>query len=161
MCWNKGRLCWKIAKLFYFCHLKELVRPETFGPYYVCSNILPNVAFHLFGCGILCYCFVASDSRYKTRYGFELIHVPCSKTSHHIYCNTCILSSLHHCLCRRGWIGFIHGDINSHRRRRNISLKTKMVFCNRCFLQWVFVVVNMIHIVLCFLIFLTILVFPF
>ena len=31
----KGRLCWKIAKLFYFCHLKKLVRPETFGPYYV------------------------------------------------------------------------------------------------------------------------------
>ena len=25
----------KIAKLFYFCHLKKLVRPETFGPYYV------------------------------------------------------------------------------------------------------------------------------
>ena len=34
-CWNKGRLCWKIAKLFYFCHLKKLVRPETFGPYHV------------------------------------------------------------------------------------------------------------------------------
>ena len=31
-CWNKGRLYWKIAKLFYFCHLKNLVRPETFGP---------------------------------------------------------------------------------------------------------------------------------
>ena len=31
----KGGLCWKIAKLFYFCHLKKLVRPETFGPYYV------------------------------------------------------------------------------------------------------------------------------
>ena len=25
----------KIAKLLYFCHLKKLVRPETFGPYYV------------------------------------------------------------------------------------------------------------------------------
>ena len=25
VCWNKGRLCWKIAKLFYFCHLKKLV----------------------------------------------------------------------------------------------------------------------------------------
>ena len=25
----------KIAKLFYFCHLKKLVRPETVGPYYV------------------------------------------------------------------------------------------------------------------------------
>ena len=35
MCWNKGRLCWKIAKLFYFCHLKNLARPENFGPYYV------------------------------------------------------------------------------------------------------------------------------
>ena len=35
VCWNKGRLCWKIAKLFYFCHLKKLVRPETLGPYYV------------------------------------------------------------------------------------------------------------------------------
>ena len=35
MCWNKGRLCWKIAKLFYFCHLKKLVSSETFGPYYV------------------------------------------------------------------------------------------------------------------------------
>ena len=38
VCWNKGRLCWKIAKLFYFCHLKKLVRPETFGPYYVCTH---------------------------------------------------------------------------------------------------------------------------
>ena len=35
VCWNKGRLCWKTAKLFYFCHLKKLVRPKTFGPYYV------------------------------------------------------------------------------------------------------------------------------
>ena len=40
MCWNEGRLCWKIAKLFYFCHLKKLVRPETFGLYYV-----PKVVF--------------------------------------------------------------------------------------------------------------------
>ena len=38
MCWNKGRLCWKIAKLFYICHLKKLVRPETSGPYYVCRK---------------------------------------------------------------------------------------------------------------------------
>ena len=29
----------KIAKLFYFSHLKKLVRPETFGPYYVYCNI--------------------------------------------------------------------------------------------------------------------------
>ena len=39
VCWNKGRLCWKIAKLFNFCHLKKLVRPETFGPYYVYRNL--------------------------------------------------------------------------------------------------------------------------
>ena len=38
MWWNKGRLCWKIAEFFYFCHLKKLARPETFGPYYVCIN---------------------------------------------------------------------------------------------------------------------------
>ena len=30
----------KIAKLFYFCHLKKLVRPETFGPYYVSVKVL-------------------------------------------------------------------------------------------------------------------------
>ena len=24
-----------MAKFFYFCHLKKLIRPETFGPYYV------------------------------------------------------------------------------------------------------------------------------
>ena len=42
VCWNKGRLCWKIAKLLYFCRLKELVRPETFGPYYV--HIYINVS---------------------------------------------------------------------------------------------------------------------
>ena len=30
MYWNKGRLVWKIAKFFYFCHLKKLVSPETF-----------------------------------------------------------------------------------------------------------------------------------
>ena len=27
--WYKGRLCWKIANLFYFCHLKKLDREET------------------------------------------------------------------------------------------------------------------------------------
>ena len=26
----------KNSKVFYFCHLKKLVRPEMFGPYYVC-----------------------------------------------------------------------------------------------------------------------------
>ena len=40
VCWNNGRLCWKTAKLFYFCHLKKLVRPETFGPYHVCRPVL-------------------------------------------------------------------------------------------------------------------------
>jgi hypothetical protein len=35
------------------------------------------------------------------------------------------------CLYHHGWI-FIHGDINSHKRHRNIFLKTKMIFCNRC-----------------------------
>ena len=39
---NKGRLCWKIAMLFYFCHLKKLVRPETFGPYYVLHIFQPK-----------------------------------------------------------------------------------------------------------------------
>ena len=43
VCWNKGRLRWKIAKLFYFCHLKKFVRPETFGPYHVCMYVLPDV----------------------------------------------------------------------------------------------------------------------
>jgi hypothetical protein len=36
VCSNKGRTHWKTAKLFHFCHLKKLVSPETFGPYYVC-----------------------------------------------------------------------------------------------------------------------------
>ena len=27
-----------MAKLFYFCHLKKLVRPETSGPYHVPST---------------------------------------------------------------------------------------------------------------------------
>ena len=26
----------KNSKFVYFCHLKQLVRPETVGPYYVC-----------------------------------------------------------------------------------------------------------------------------
>ena len=28
-----------MANLFYFCHLKKLVRPETFGTYYVSTFI--------------------------------------------------------------------------------------------------------------------------
>ena len=35
----------KIAKLFYFCHLKKLVRPETFGPYYVCTYFSCSVKY--------------------------------------------------------------------------------------------------------------------
>ena len=35
VCWSKGRLYWKIAKLFHFCHLSKLARPETYGPYHV------------------------------------------------------------------------------------------------------------------------------
>ena len=34
----KGDYVEKIAKLFYFCHLRKLVRPETAGPYCVGSN---------------------------------------------------------------------------------------------------------------------------
>ena len=45
MCWNKGRLCWKTAKLFYFCHLKRLVRPETFGPYHVCQTTWRHITY--------------------------------------------------------------------------------------------------------------------
>jgi hypothetical protein len=35
VCWNRGKLYWKTAKFFHFCHLKKLVRPETLGPYRV------------------------------------------------------------------------------------------------------------------------------
>jgi hypothetical protein len=35
---------WKIAKLFNFCHLKKLVRPETFGPHHVCPSAWKNSA---------------------------------------------------------------------------------------------------------------------
>ena len=49
MRWNKGRLCWKIVKLFYFCHLKKswsgrkLLDPTTYMNIelylaYFCSN---------------------------------------------------------------------------------------------------------------------------
>ena len=49
MCWNKGRLCWKTAKLLYFCHLRKLVRSETFGPYYVqCQKGKERQDFHTF-----------------------------------------------------------------------------------------------------------------
>ena len=44
VCWSKGRLYWRIAKLFHFCHLSKLVRPETYGPYHVpvCYYILAS-----------------------------------------------------------------------------------------------------------------------
>jgi len=35
-----------MAKLFYFCHLKKLVRPETFGPYHVAAAAV--IAAHIF-----------------------------------------------------------------------------------------------------------------
>ena len=35
MCWNKGRLCWKITKLFYFCPLKSWSGRKLFGPYHL------------------------------------------------------------------------------------------------------------------------------
>ena len=47
VCWNKGRLCWKIAKLFYFCHFKKLVRPETFGPYYICMYVCMYICMYV------------------------------------------------------------------------------------------------------------------
>ena len=55
MCWNKRRLCWKIAKLFYFCHLKKLVRPETFGSYYVYQSYSLSLIDYLisFLCAVL------------------------------------------------------------------------------------------------------------
>ena len=34
----KGDYVEKQQSCFYFCHLKKLVRPETFGPYYVCCE---------------------------------------------------------------------------------------------------------------------------
>ena len=40
VCWSKGRLYWKIAKLFHFCHLSKLARPETYGPYHVSLCII-------------------------------------------------------------------------------------------------------------------------
>ena len=36
----------KIAKLFYFCHLKKLVSPETFGPYHVCLHSDRPIGVH-------------------------------------------------------------------------------------------------------------------
>ena len=40
VCWSKGRLYWKIANLFHFCHLSKLVRLETYGPYHVCTDFV-------------------------------------------------------------------------------------------------------------------------
>ena len=63
VCWNKGRLCWKIANLFYFCHLKMLVMPETFGPCCVrplhatrlCCCFLDCFTVHFFISIYICY----------------------------------------------------------------------------------------------------------
>ena len=63
MYWNKGRLCWKIAKLFYFCHLKQLVRPETFGPYHVLHIKVTWLVFYNFAvCTILDFTIIFSAS---------------------------------------------------------------------------------------------------
>ena len=43
VCWSKGRLYCKIAKLFHFCHLSKLVRPETYGPYHVSHSFSENL----------------------------------------------------------------------------------------------------------------------
>ena len=40
--WNKGRLCWKIAKLFYFCHLKKVCQAGDFW------SLLRTVTYALF-----------------------------------------------------------------------------------------------------------------
>ena len=33
----------KNSNVVYFCHLKKLVRPETFGPYYVVVTFLSSI----------------------------------------------------------------------------------------------------------------------
>ena len=86
----------------------------------------------------------------------KIIHVPCSKTRYHMYSNSCTVMRYNNIqTCgnpRTFWpspacpqYAFSYGDINDHRRYRhnytssfllshfrNISLKTKMKFCNRC-----------------------------
>ena len=44
--------------MFYFCHLKKLVRPETFGPYYVGLGFDPDQ----FQCGFLRVPFLSFTS---------------------------------------------------------------------------------------------------
>ena len=41
----------KNSKFFYFCHLKKLVRPETFGPYYLHKHLNFVVWFLLLAAG--------------------------------------------------------------------------------------------------------------
>ena len=36
-----------LENLFYFCHLKKLVRPETFGPYYVHEVLLQVIIMEI------------------------------------------------------------------------------------------------------------------
>ena len=38
-----------MTKLFYFCHLKKMVRPETVGPYCVCCNVGNKRRMETFG----------------------------------------------------------------------------------------------------------------
>jgi len=78
---------------------------------------------------------------------FKFIHVQCAKSGHHIYSNTALLTIV--CV-------FVLGYMNSHRRHRDMSLKTKMI------LQYMFVcnqIVIGIHVVLCWFIFVTIVIF--
>ena len=37
----------KNRNLFYFCHLKKLVRPETFGHYYVCIHTYIHIYLYI------------------------------------------------------------------------------------------------------------------
>ena len=80
MCWNKGRLCWNIAKLYYFCHLKMLVRPETFGPYHVYhAKVLKGVRVPLHAFITSCvwiHAAVAYCSVVAPRYPLEAMCVP-------------------------------------------------------------------------------------
>ena len=61
--------------MFYFCHLKKLIRPETFGLYYVRGSSMPIVlelflyTINALVCGNKCLSFIfgTSNSRCKGR----------------------------------------------------------------------------------------------
>ena len=50
-----------LENLFYFCHLKKLVRPETFGPL-SCTRV-PTLQIYL----LVCYLTVLCRQNYRTR----------------------------------------------------------------------------------------------